>query len=227
VAMKEAEFLHAMEEAMHRPSILLRALVVGVSILMILVCFFQTGIASAGGPTEALQITSQKVRLLLSDMTLKGPAHAADRREELITIIRERFSCEEMSIRALGNEWGKRSEAERQEFTRLFQVLLAKSYAGKIEGYGGKPVHYLEEQIANGHAMVRAKIYAAKSDYVLDFRLMENAGNWLVYDVVVDGISLMSSYRGQFARVLAYASYETLVERMREKAGLPMHARAE
>lgn len=212
---------------MHYPYILLRALTVRSSILMVLVCLLQPGIASAGGPTEALQITSQKVRLLLSDMTLKGPAHAADRREELLTIIRERFSCEEMSKRALGEEWFKRSEAEQQEFTRLFQVLLAKSYAGKIEGYGAKPISYLEEQIANGYAMVRAKMYAAKNDYVLDFRLMEKAGNWLVYDVVVDGISLMSSYRGQFARVLTYASYETLVERMREIAGLPMHARAE
>lgn len=224
--MKEAQILHAMEEIMH-PLSILRALIVEFSILMVLMCFFQPGIASAGGPTEALQITSQKVRLLLSDMTLKGPAHAADRREELLTIIRERFSCEEMSKRALGEEWFKRSEAEQQEFTRLFQVLLAKSYAGKIEGYGAKPISYLEEQIANGYAMVRAKMYAAKKDYVLDFRLMEKAGNWLVYDVVVDGISLMSSYRGQFARVLTYASYETLVERMREIAGLPMHARAE
>lgn len=224
--MKEAQILHAMEEIMH-PLSILRALIGGFSILMILMCFFQPGIASAGGPTEALQITSQKVRLLLSDMTLKGPAHAADRREELLTIIRERFSCEEMSKRALGEEWVKRSEAEQQEFTRLFQVLLAKSYAGKIEGYGAKPISYLEEQIANGYAMVRAKMYAAKNDYVLDFRLMEKTGNWLVYDVVVDGISLMSSYRGQFARVLTYASYETLVERMREIAGLPMHARAE
>lgn len=224
--MKEAQILHAMEEIMH-PLSILRALIVEFSILMVLMCFFQPGIASAGGPTEALQITSQKVRLLLSDMTLKGPAHAADRREELLTIIRERFSCEEMSKRALGEEWFKRSEAEQQEFTRLFQVLLAKSYAGKIEGYGAKPISYLEEQIANGYAMVRAKMYAAKNDYVLDFRLMEKAGNWLVYDVVVDGISLMSSYRGQFARVLTYASYETLVERMREIAGLPMHARAE
>ena len=224
--MKEAQILHAMEEIMH-PLSILRALIGGFSILMILMCFFQPGIASAGGPTEALQITSQKVRLLLSDMTLKGPAHAADRGEELLTIIRERFSCEEMSKRALGEEWFKRSEAEQQEFTRLFQVLLAKSYAGKIEGYGAKPISYLEEQIANGYAMVRAKMYAAKNDYVLDFRLMEKAGNWLVYDVVVDGISLMSSYRGQVARVLTYASYETLVERMREIAGLPMHARAE
>ncbi len=74
---------------------------------------------------------------------------------------------------------------------------------------------------------MRAKVYAAKNDYVFDFRLVEKAGNWLVYDVVVAGVCLMNSYRGQFARVLTYASYETLVERMGEKADLPMHARAD
>ena len=208
----------------HRP---LKTSALVCSLSMAIVCLLQPGIASAGGPTEALQTTSQKVRVLLSDRELRGPEHAADRRYQLITIIRERFSCEEMSKRALGNEWVKRSEAEQQEFTRLFQALIAKAYAGKIEGYGAEPVRYIEEQISNGYAMVRAKIYALKNDYVLDFRLVEKADTWLVYDVAVDGISLIHSYRGQFARVLTYASYETLVERMREKADIPLHARAD
>jgi len=136
------------------------------SLLLAIVGPLQPGIASAGSPTEALEATGHKVRVLLSDMELKRPEQAADRREQLMSIIRERFSCEEMSKRALGNEWVKRSEAEQQEFTRLFQALLVKSYAGKIEGYGAKPVRYLEEQIANGDAMVRAVIYGAKNDYV-------------------------------------------------------------
>lgn len=205
----------------------LKASVMVCSMLMATTCLLQPDFALAGSPTEALQTTSQKVRAVLSYEDLKGPEHVADRRNQLMTLIRERFSCEYMSKRALGAEWMKRSEAEQQEFTRLFQALLAKSYAGKIEGYGAEPIRYMEEQIANGYAMVRAKIYAAKNDYVLDFRLVERAGTWLVYDVVVDGISLMNSYRRQFARVLTYTSYETLIERMREKADLPMHARAD
>jgi phospholipid transport system substrate-binding protein len=223
----EAEFSTPKEEAMHWTHIPLKASALVCSLLMAIVCLLQPGTASAGSPIEALHATSQKVRVLLNDMELKGPEHEADRRYQLMTIIRERFSCEEMSKRALGDEWVKRSEAEQQEFTRLFQALLGKAYANKIEGYGAEPVRYIEEQIADRYAMVRAKMYAAKNDYVLDFRLVEKAGNWLVYDVVVDGISLMNSYRGQFARVLTYASYETLIERMKEKADLPMHARAD
>jgi phospholipid transport system substrate-binding protein len=205
----------------------LKASALVCSLLMASVCLLQPGIASAGSPIEALEATSQKVHAVLSDAKLKGPEHMAERRNQLITVISKRFSCEEMSKRALGDEWVKRSETEQQRFTGLFQALLAKSYASKIEGYGAAPIHYLEERMVPGHAMVRAKIYAAKSEYVVDFRLVEKAGNWRVYDVVVDGTSLINSYRAQFARVLTFASYETLVERMREKADLPMHARAD
>lgn len=171
-------------------------------------------------------MTSEKVRMLLNEKELNGSEHMTDRRSQLMTIMRERFSCEEMSKHALGGEWLKRSEAEQQEFTRLFQALLAKSYAGKIEGYGAEPIRYLDEQITNGYAVVRATVSAAKHVYVLDFRLVSKTSNWLVYDVVVDGISLINSYRGQFARVLTYASYETLIERMREKADLPTYVHA-
>jgi phospholipid transport system substrate-binding protein len=144
-----------------------------------------------------------------------------------MTVISERFSSDEMSKQALGNEWLKRTEAEQQEFTLLFQALLVKSYASKIEGHGAEPVRYLHERTDKGYATVRATISAIKNDYVFDCRLVEKAGAWLVYDIVVDGISLMNSYRGQFARVLRDESYETLVERMREKANLSLRARAE
>jgi phospholipid transport system substrate-binding protein len=224
---REPEFLHAKEEAMRCTHLPLKASVLMCSLSMAMVCLLQAAIASAGGPTEALQATGHKVHALLSDADLKQPQHVGERRNQLMTIMRERFSCDEMSKRALGDEWMKRSEAEQQEFTRLFQALMGKAYAGKIEGYGAEPIRYIDEQIANGYAMVRAKMYALKNDYVLDFRLVEKTGNWLIYDVVVDGVSLMNSYRGQFARVLTYASYETLIKRMREKADLPMHVRAE
>jgi phospholipid transport system substrate-binding protein len=187
----------------------------------------QPGAASAGAPSDALQATSQRVRMLLSDAELKKPEHTAERRNLLVGIIGERFSCEEMSKRSLGDEWAKLTVAEQHEFTRLFRTLLAKSYASKIEGYAGEPVRYLGERLSNGYATVRAQILASKNEFMLDFRMVDKSGEWLVYDVVVDGISLINSYRGQFARVLTYESTEGLLDRMREKADLPVHARAD
>jgi phospholipid transport system substrate-binding protein len=198
-----------------------------VSLLLTVVWITHPALAAAGTPMDALQATGQKVRLLLSDAELKKSEHASERRNQLMSIIEERFSCEEMSKRSLGDEWGHFTEAEQQEFTRLFSMLLAKSYMSKIEGYGGEPIRYLGERLANGYAIVRAQVSASKNEFLLDFRMVEKAGEWLVYDVVVDGISLMKSYRGQFSRVLTFASTEGLLERMREKADLPVHARAD
>jgi phospholipid transport system substrate-binding protein len=196
-------------------------------LVLAVVCVIPPGMAAAWTPMEALEATGHKVRVLLSDTELKKPEHSVERRTRLVAIIGERFSCEEMSRRSLGDEWMKLTEGEQQEFSRLFRTLLAKSYASKIEGYAGEPIHYLDERLANGYAVVRAQIVASKNEFLLDFRMVEKAGDWLVYDVVVDGISLMNSYRGQFARVLTFASTEGLLQRMREKADQPVHARAD
>ncbi len=198
-----------------------------VFLLLAVVWIIEPSLAAAGAPLDALQDTGQKVRMLLNDAELKKPEHAIERRNQLVSIIEERFSCEEMSQRALGDEWARLTEIEQQEFTRLFSTLLAKSYMSKIEGYAGEPIHYLGERLANGYAVVRAHVSGSKNEYLLDFRMVEQAGEWLVYDVVVDGVSLMNSYRGQFSRVLTFASTEGLLERMREKADLPVHARAD
>ena len=183
--------------------------------------------ASAETPMQALETTSQKAIVLLTDTELLKPENAVQRRKALISVVGERFSCDEMAKRSLGDEWVKLNSIEQQEFVRLFQALLAKSYAAKIEAYAGQPIHYLGQQIGNGYATVSAKVYAVKNEFLLDFHLLYKDGEWLVYDVVVDGVSQINSYRGQFARVLRFASYEELIERMREKAEFPIHARAD
>ncbi|WP_447976709.1 MlaC/ttg2D family ABC transporter substrate-binding protein [Candidatus Nitrospira bockiana] len=183
--------------------------------------------ALAGPPTDAVKGTSEKVVRLLNDEALKLPERANERRQRLVEIVAERFNYEEMCRRSLGEQWLKLKEAEKQEFIALFQMLLAKSYATKVEGYAGEKVQYLGERLANGYAEVRARISSAKQELLVDFRLVDRAGDWLVYDIVVDGISLVSSYRGQFARMLRLWSYGDLVERMRQTADLPLQARAQ
>jgi phospholipid transport system substrate-binding protein len=188
-----------------------------------------SGLPSASAETtmQALETTSQKAILLLTDAELLKPENAVQRRKALISIVGERFSCDEMAKRSLGEEWSKLNAIEQQEFVRLFQALLAKSYAAKIEAYAGQPVQYLGQQIGDGYATVRAKVHAVKNEFLLDFELLYKEGEWLVYDVVVDGVSQINNYRGQFARVLRFASYEELIERMREKAELLIQARAD
>ncbi|MES4785675.1 MAG: organic solvent tolerance ABC transporter substrate-binding protein [Nitrospiraceae bacterium] len=161
----------------------------------------------------------------MSDEDLKNPERALERRR-LEKIIGDRFSYEEMSRRALGEQWKQLTEEQKHEFIRLFQTLLANSYAGKIEGYTGEQMHFLAERLKLGYAEVQAKIVSKKMELPLDFRLIEKSGDWRVFDIVVDGVSLINNYRGQLSTILRASSYAQLVERLREKSQLPEYAQS-
>ena len=168
--------------------------------------------------TESVQSTIDEVVRILENKELKNPDRAEERRRQLEKVIGDRFSYDEMAKRALGAQWVKLDEKQRQEFVRLFQRLLSSTYAGKIEGYSGEQVKYLNERLKEGYAEVRTKITAGKAEVPLDYRLLNTAGEWRVYDVVVDGISLVNNYRGQFSKILRSSSYEDLVEKLRNKS---------
>ena len=123
-----------------------------------------------------------------------------------------------MSKRSLATHWKSRSDEERQEFVRLFQALLSKTYAGKIENYSGEEVRYLKERRKNSYAEVQTKIISPKTEVSLDYRLLLKDDIWWVYDVVVNGVSLVKNYRSQFARIIHRSSYEDLVATLREKS---------
>ena len=168
--------------------------------------------------TESVQGTIGEVIRLLDDKELKQPERSEERRKKLETAIGNRFSYDEMAKRSLGAQWAKMNDKQRKEFVELFQRLLSNAYAGKIEGYTGEQVKYLNERLKDGFAEVKTKVTSGKAEVPLDYRLLEQSGEWRVYDVVVDGISLISNYRGQFTKIIRSASYEDLVERLRNKA---------
>lgn len=168
--------------------------------------------------TESVQGTIGEVIRLLDDKELKQPERSEERRKKLETAIGNRFSYDEMAKRSLGAQWAKMNDKQRKEFVELFQRLLSNAYAGKIEGYTGEQVKYLNERLKDGFAEVKTKVTSGKAEVPLDYRLLEQSGEWRVYDVVVDGISLISNYRGQFTKIIRSSSYEDLVERLRNKS---------
>jgi len=175
--------------------------------------------AEAGTPTESVKSTVDEVIRILSDDRLKQPAQLPQRRKLLEEVVGRRFDYEELSKRALGAHWRKLSDTERREFVDLFRSLLTDTYADKIEGYSGEQVHYLKERLANGYAEVQTKIVSSKVEASVDYRLLNHAGDWRVYDVVVEGVSLVRNYRGQFERILRESSYADLVDKLRKKSG--------
>lgn len=173
--------------------------------------------ALAGPPTDSMKGTIDEVLRIIRDKELKQTAKADERRSLLEKVVAERFDYQEMSRRALGAPWNQLSDKEKQEFVSLFQTLLTSSYAEKVESYSGEGVQYLNERTEKDYAEVRTKILSGKTEIPLDYRLLNRGADWRVYDVVVDGVSLVNNYRGQFTKILRASSYPDLVDQLRKK----------
>lgn len=176
------------------------------------------GTARAGAATEAMKGTIEEVLRILADKDLKQPAKANERRQLLEKVVGERFDYQEMSRRSLGAPWGNMSDKEKQEFVSLFQTLLVNTYADKVESYSGEGVQYVNERTEKEYAEVRTKVLTGKTEIPLDYRLLNKGSAWRVYDVVVDGVSLVNNYRGQFSKILRNGSYAELIEQLRKKS---------
>jgi len=176
-------------------------------------------LAAASAATDQLKASIDGVISILSDPSLKKPEMAAKRREKIREKIEERFSFHEMAKRSLGKEWRARSTEERQEFVVIFGQLIQNSYVEKIEGYSDEKVLYENEVLRKRTAVVKTRIITKEgTDIPLDYRLIEKpAGTWMVYDVIIEGISLVRNYRTQFSSELRSSSYENLVNKLKSK----------
>jgi phospholipid transport system substrate-binding protein len=174
--------------------------------------------ARAGEATEAMRGTIDEVLRILADKDLKQPSKANERRQLLEKVVGERFDYQEMSRRSLGASWNNLADKDRQEFVGLFQTLLVNTYADKIESYTGDGVQYVNERTEKEYAEVRTKVLTGKTEIPLDYRLLNKGSAWRVYDVVVDGVSLVNNYRGQFSKILRNGSYADLVDQLRKKS---------
>ena len=173
---------------------------------------------AGGAATEAIRGTINEVLRILSDQGMKKPERAQERRKLLEKIVGDRFSYDEMAKRTLAAQWQKLDEKQRTEFVDLFRRLLTNSYADKVEGYSGEQVQYLNERLEGDYAEVRTKAVSGKAEIPLDYRLLNKGGDWRVYDVIVDGVSLVNNYRGQFAKIIRTSGYDDLVKQLREKS---------
>ena len=187
---------------------------VGLAILLLV----QSVWVAAGVPGDQVRQTADKVLAILKDHQLKGESKKNERKDKLKELIYQRFDFTEMARRSLGSEWRRRSPEEQKEFVKLFTGLLERTYLDNIESYNGEKFRYLKEQEDNNHAQVDTEIIDNKGqEFSINYRLHKVNGDWKVYDVVIEDISLVNNYRSQFNRVLATSSYEELVNRMKGK----------
>jgi phospholipid transport system substrate-binding protein len=175
--------------------------------------WFAPGLVSANSPAGQIQQTIQQVANVVADTT-NGDAR---RKELLRETLSPRFDWLEMSKQALGKHWSHASGRER-EFVSAFAEFLGNAYIGQIGSYQNEKVLFVQESIENNRAQVNTKIVSDKGEPTsVNYRLHLIEGEWKIYDVIVEDISLVSNYRSQFSRILAKGTFEDLVRQLREK----------
>ena len=177
--------------------------------------------ATAGPPTDQLRESIDRALQALGDPDLRKEVRTRERRATLRGIAKEAFDFEEMTKRALARHWHGRTPAEQKEFVQLFADLMERSYVSKLELYAGEKIRYTGESVEGEgeQATVRTKIVTKQgTDIPVDYRMHRRGDRWLVYDVVIEGISLVSNYRSQFNTIIRTSTYQDLVARMKTKA---------
>ena len=174
--------------------------------------------AAGGAPTDQLRTQVDRVLKLLEDPGLKAPDKAKDRRVAVRKVAEDIFDFGETAKRSLGRHWAARTQEEKDEFVKLFGDLLERSYISKIELYGGEKIQYIGDKIEGETSIVQSKLLTkAGGEVPIEYRMLKKGERWLVYDVVIEGVSLIANYRTQFNKIIQTSSFQELVKKMKSR----------
>jgi phospholipid transport system substrate-binding protein len=178
--------------------------------------------ASPVGPRDAVEAAVARFMSIIKNdgQNEADGAVGGERSEQIRRIVREMFDFDEISRRALSRHWQALPREDQAEFVTLFRDLLERAYLTQVEAAAGsQKIAFLGESIENGSATVRSKLVTRNGGEIpLDYRLHLRDGSWRIYDVAVQGVSFITSYRTQFDRVIRAESYSSLRERLLKKA---------
>jgi phospholipid transport system substrate-binding protein len=193
-----------------------------LGLMILLVLTGQAGQSATASPMEALEIPIETVLSLLKDPIYKNPDHRQQQRDKIFAITRKLFDYNEMSKRALARNWKSFSPQEQLQFVDVFADHLSNSYMDKVQGeYKGETIVFLgQEMLADGKALVTTKVQRQPSDISVDYSMLLVDNQWRVYDVNIEGVSLIKNYRTQFDQILVKESPAQLIERLKKKVEL-------
>ena len=172
----------------------------------------------AGAPTDQIQATLDEVIAILKDPKLKSKEKREERHSQLRKIVYARFDFAEMARRSLGRHWRRRTPPERKEFIRIFTDLLERTYIGQFDSYHDDKFVVLKETLDGNYAEVKTQILTSKGEeFSVNYKTHLVSGEWKIYDVEIENISMVNNYRAQFKRVLSKSSYEVLIQKINNK----------
>lgn len=169
-------------------------------------------------PGEFIIKTLDEGLEILKDPAFKKPETFQERNQKLWELLEPVFDFELLSKRALGMHWKERTEEERQQFVKLFTDMLKRIYLSKTSSYTGEKFVYIREFIRNNYSKVQTNVITKENKKIaVDFNLYKLDNKWKIYDVIIEGVSIVSNYRSQFESILSNSTFKQLLEKMKEK----------
>ena len=175
--------------------------------------------AAATDPVVFVKDAVDEIISILQDEKLAVPSRKAERKNRMVTIVEKKFDFREMSMRALARHWRERSPAEQDRFVFLFKTLLENTYLAKIETYSGEKVVFKKAAVQGNKAIVYSDLIRKNVETPVNYKLKNSDDRWAVYDVEVEGVSLVNNYRTQFASILSKENFAGLIAKLEEKVG--------
>jgi len=176
--------------------------------------------AVEAGPEMQLKSSIDKLLMVLRDENLKGSEKIQLRRERIAEVVFMQFNMQRMAKLSLGRGWRDLDAAQRNQFVEYFRKLLAKSYVATIDGYAGEKITYIKEIIKGDKAEVRTLVVGSGKEIPLNYKLKLKDGRWLIYDVIIENVSLVRNYRSQFIPIMRKSGYAGLVKQIEKKIAL-------
>jgi phospholipid transport system substrate-binding protein len=184
-----------------------------VPILFGLLVTLASAAFSSNNATESVRMSVEAIIGILKDTELDKPA----KREKIRLVIAESFDFRAMSQRTLATNWKKASKEEQQQFVGLFAELIQNTYIGRVEAYTNEEVKYPGEKITNDRAVVDTLIVTSSAEIPVTYKLYLKDDRWLVYDVNIEGVSLISNYRNSYQEIVKREGFSGLLAKMEEK----------
>ena len=190
-----------------------------IKIILFILLVFAVSVF-AGQPLETVKANADRVLDVLRDPSLKAASAKKIKKEKIRAIAKEMFDFTELSKRTLARNWGKLNPDQQKEFVELYQSVLEDAYADKILSYKDEKIGFSKEvSLSENTVEVRSTIIRKNMEIPINYRAIKKEGTWKVYDVVIEGVSLISNYRSQFKEILANKPPESLLETLRKKVG--------
>ncbi len=193
----------------------MRRIICQFLLVSLLLC--SSGAAADKSPTAALKPVLDELTTILIDTSLKGDEHKTERRSKIMEVISHGFDFKEMSKRILGKTWRRIDDSQREYFTRLIKKLLENVYIGKLESYSGQEIEFNAEIIKGKRAQVSTVIENKGIKIPVHYIMKQVNNHWMVYDINIEGVSLVRNYQQQFKPILRKEKFKGLIKVLEEK----------